>query len=156
MLNWWTVLLIVIIFMLYFFWRYSRKRPSMIFKIRSRQATSKLFNRTRHYQQVDLQAIDAQQSEVTANQLRFDQVAELLFEHQIIQIEREHAEHIQHLFLSKMPASCSSQIGEYDLGEWSIYWNYKQQSLEYYVGRFGVFYTHVDRLGAEHHQKIKF
>ncbi|MDM1759347.1 hypothetical protein [Acinetobacter sp. 251-1] len=54
-----------------------------------------------------------------------------------------------------MPAKTNSQIGEFDLGEWCIYWNYRQQSLEYYVGKYGIFYTHVDRFGIEHRNEMK-
>lgn len=89
-------------------------------------------------------------AELAADQLLFDQVAGLLFEQKIDVIARASAEQIQQRFLNKMPAKCLSQVGDYDLGEWSIYWSYQQQSLEYYVGRYGIFYTHIDRFGREH------
>lgn len=94
-------------------------------------------------------------AELAADQLLFDQVAGLLFEQKIDVISRGLAEQIQQRFLNKMPAKCLSQVGDYDLGEWSIYWSYQQQSLEYYVGRYGVFYTHIDRFGREHKREKK-
>lgn len=48
-----------------------------------------------------------------------------------------------------------TQIRQMDLGEWSIFWNFYDQSLEYYVGRYGVFYAHVDRFGEEHRHEIR-
>ncbi|WP_445115191.1 hypothetical protein [Acinetobacter sp. WZC-1] len=89
------------------------------------------------------------------DQRRFDDVAQLLFEKAITRKNRTQAEQIQCEFLNKMPAPTQSQIGEFDQGEWSIFWNYKQQSLEYYVSRYGVFYTHVDRHGVEHKTEFK-
>lgn len=83
-------------------------------------------------------------------QLLFDEVAKLLFEQQLQAMYIEQADNIQQQYLNKMPPKTDSQIGEFDLGEWCIYWNYRQQSLEYYVGKYGIFYTHVDRFGIEH------
>lgn len=62
---------------------------------------------------------------------------------------------IQEDVLRKMPAKTQTQIRQLDLSEWSIYWTFYDQSLEYYVGRYGVFYTHVDRFGQEHKFEIK-
>ncbi|TCM65796.1 hypothetical protein EC844_11433 [Acinetobacter calcoaceticus] len=109
--------------------------------------------RRRHQKQplpIDNDAIADIEIELASNQLLFDQVAQLFFERKILTTDRESAEHIQQLFLNKMPAQCMSQVGEFELGEWSIFWTYKQQSLEYYVAGYGVFYTHVDRFGVEH------
>ncbi|OTG83801.1 hypothetical protein [Acinetobacter sp. ANC 4648] len=86
----------------------------------------------------------------------FDAVAQLFFEQKIKRKNIENAEQIQANFLNKMPAPTLSQIGEFDLGEWCIYWTYKDQSLEYYVGRYGVFCTHVDRYGTEHKLESKY
>lgn len=88
-------------------------------------------------------------------QLLFDDVAKLLFEQQLQCTQLAQAEQIQQQFLSKMPAKTDSQIGEFDLDEWCIYWNYRHQSLEYYVGKYGIFYTHVDRHGVEHKAEFK-
>lgn len=95
-------------------------------------------------------------AEIAAEQLLFDQVAGLLFEQKLEVVSRTFAEQIQQRFLNKMPSKCLSQVGDFDLGEWSIYWSYQQQSLEYYVGRYGIFYTHVDRFGREHKREKKF
>ena len=62
---------------------------------------------------------------------------------------------IQQEFLNKMPMNTQSQSGSFDFGEWSIFWSYHDQSLEYYVGRYGVFYAHVDRDGVEHKAEFK-
>ena len=94
-------------------------------------------------------------AEIAAEQLLFDQVAGLLFEQKPDVVSRSFAEQIQQRFLNKMPAKCLSQVGDFDLGEWSIYWSYQQQSLEYYVGRYGIFYTHIDRFGREHKREKK-
>lgn len=91
-----------------------------------------------------------QLAEIVEDKLRFDQVADLLFEQRKHIISRAMAEQIQQQFLNKMPAKCLSQVVDYELGEWSVYWSYGEQSLEYYVSRYGVFYTHVDRFGCEH------
>ena len=57
---------------------------------------------------------------------------------------------IQQEVLNKMPAKAHTQIRYLDLGEWSIYWSFYEQSLEYYVGKYGIFISHVDRFGQEH------
>ena len=88
------------------------------------------------------------------DQRRFDDVAQLMFEKAMIKKDIACAELIQNEYLNKMPTQAQSQIDSFDLGDWSIYWNYKDQSLEYYVGRYGVFYTHVDRNRVEH--KVEF
>ena len=85
----------------------------------------------------------------------FDDVAKLLFEKQIRKFDLADAKQIQHDFLNKMPSSARSQINQFDLGEWSVFWNYKNQSLEYYASRYGIFYTHVDAEGKEHKQEYK-
>ena len=86
---------------------------------------------------------------------RFDDVSKLLFEKGIFKKDLKTAAQIQYEFLNKMPTQTQSQIREFDLGEWSIFWNYKSQSLEYYVSRYGVFYTHVDGSGVEHKRTLK-
>lgn len=95
-------------------------------------------------------AIADQAIDLAYNQLLFDQVAELLFESKIATSDRQLAEQIQQRYLAKMPAQALSQVGAFELGEWSIFWTFQKQSLEYYVARYGVFYTHVDRFGREH------
>lgn len=86
---------------------------------------------------------------------RFDDVSKLLFEKGVFKKDLKAATQIQFEFLNKMPTQTQSQIREFDLGEWSIFWNYKSQSLEYYVSRYGVFYTHVDGAGVEHKRTLK-
>lgn len=85
----------------------------------------------------------------------FDDVAKLLFEKKIRKQEYQYAEKIQADFLNKMPFETQTEIKRFDLGEWSIYWIYQEQSLEYYVSKYGIFYTHVDATGIEHKQEFR-
>ncbi|WP_180108433.1 hypothetical protein [Acinetobacter sp. YH12147] len=80
----------------------------------------------------------------------FDDVAALFLSLKVSTSDPDDATTIQQELLNKMPAKAQTQIRQLDLGEWSIYWSFYQQSLEYYVGKYGVFITHVDRLGQEH------
>lgn len=89
------------------------------------------------------------------DQRLFDAAAQLFFEQALQAKDFSQAGHIQHDVLSKMPMNTQSQIGSFDFGEWSIFWSYHEQSLEYYVGRYGVFYAHVDHQGIEHKAEFK-
>ncbi|MEB6563864.1 MULTISPECIES: hypothetical protein [Acinetobacter] len=80
----------------------------------------------------------------------FDDVAALFLSLKVSTSDPDDATTIQQELLNKMPAKAQTQIRQLDLGEWSIYWSFYQQSLEYYVGKYGVFITHVDRFGQEH------
>lgn len=71
-------------------------------------------------------------------------------------IRLEDANVLQAELLKKMPAKTLTQIRQLDLAEWSIYWTFFEQSLECYIGRYGVFYTHVDRWGKEHQHILAF
>ena len=83
-------------------------------------------------------------------QVLFDDAAQLFFEQNIHIRDLQRAEEIQHNLLKKLPAKTLTQIRQLDLNEWSIYWYFYDQSLEYYVGKYGVFCSHVDRHGEEH------
>ena len=96
-----------------------------------------------------LHVVDAYELEL------FDDVAQLFFQHQVQIQDRNAAEQLQQDLLRKMPMHTGTQIRQMDLGEWSIFWNFYDQSLEYYVGRYGIFYAHVDRFGEEHRQEIR-
>ena len=85
----------------------------------------------------------------------FDDVCQIFFEHHLDERNLNQAIGVQEGVLRKMPAKTQTQIRKLDLAEWSIYWNFYDQSLEYYVGRYGVFYTHVDRFGEEHKFEMK-
>ena len=89
------------------------------------------------------------------DQRLFDAAAQLFFEQALQTKDFSQAGHIQHDVLSKMPMNTQSQIGSFDFGEWSVFWSYHEQSLEYYVGRYGVFYAHVDHQGVEHKAEFK-
>ncbi|WP_180048766.1 hypothetical protein [Acinetobacter sp. YH12144] len=84
----------------------------------------------------------------------FDDIAEIFFQQQYKLDSLQVAEQLQEVFLRRMPVNCKTQIRQLDLNEWSIYWSFYNQSLEYYLGRYGEFYTHVDRFGEEH--KIEY
>jgi hypothetical protein len=97
-----------------------------------------------------------EQSQITDEDQRlFDAAAQLFFEQALQTKDFSQAGHIQHEMLNKMPMNTQSQVGSFDFGEWSIFWNYHDQSLEYYVGRYGVFYAHVDHQGVEHKAEFK-
>lgn len=85
----------------------------------------------------------------------FDNVCQIFFERELAERNLSQAIVVQEDVLRKMPAKTQTQIRKLDLGEWSIYWTFYDQSLEYYVGRYGVFYTHVDRFGEEHKFEMK-
>lgn len=96
----------------------------------------------------------AEQQADAEEQRLFDDIAELFMQRPQLHGLAE-AEQLQASLLRKMPANSTSQIRKMDLGEWSIYWALGGQSLEYYAGKYGVFYAHVDRFGAERRQEIR-
>lgn len=85
----------------------------------------------------------------------FDDIAAIFFQKKYRIESQAEAEQLQADFLRKMPVCCKTQIRQLDLGEWSIYWTFYNQSLEYYLGCYGEFYTHVDRFGEEHKLEYK-
>lgn len=95
-----------------------------------------------------------QEAEEYEQQL-FDDVCQIFFEQSCSEQHLNAAVAVQADVLRKMPAKAQTQIRKLDLDEWSIYWSFYQQSLEYYVGRYGIFYTHVDRFGQEHKFDLK-
>lgn len=84
----------------------------------------------------------------------FDDICQIFFERQLVERNLIQAVMLQEEVFRRMPAKTHTQVRKMDLGEWSIYWGFYDQSLEYYVGRYGIFYTHVDRFGYEH--KVEF
>lgn len=149
----WVLLFLLIVVCLYLLIRWQSKHAvknnvqSKPKKIKSMWSGR---NKTTEPTITESELLPEQLAQLAEDRLRFDQVAELLFEQRQHIISRVLAEQIQQRFLNKMPAKCLSQVVDYDLGEWSVYWSFEQQSLEYYVGRYGIFYTHVDRFGQEH------
>ena len=85
----------------------------------------------------------------------FDDICQIFFERQLAERNLIQAVMLQEEVFRKMPAKTQTQVRKLDLSEWSIYWGFYDQSLEYYVGRYGIFYTHVDRFGQEHKVEIK-
>ncbi len=85
----------------------------------------------------------------------FDEVCQMFFERHLTERNLSQAIVLQEGVLRKLPAKTQTWIRKLDLGEWSIYWAFYDQSLEYYVGRYGVFYTHIDRFGCEHRCEFK-
>lgn len=84
----------------------------------------------------------------------FDNIAEL-FMQEGLRYEIEQAKSVQDKVFRKMPVCSKTQIRQLDLEEWSIYWTFYDQSLEYYAGKYGVFFAHVDRFGIEHKHEIR-
>ena len=85
----------------------------------------------------------------------FDDVATLFLDQAILLTAEEDATLMQSTLLVKMPAKTQTQIRKMDLNEWSIFWSFYDQSLEYYVSRYGMFYTHIDRSGCEHKKSYR-
>lgn len=84
----------------------------------------------------------------------FDDIAQHFLQQKLRIRDIVHATSIQSEWLNKMPMHTRTEIRHMDLNEWSIIWQFYEQSLEYYVGRYGVFYTHVDRDGIEQHIQL--
>lgn len=80
----------------------------------------------------------------------FDDVSSIFIARNIQSKDKGGASQIQEEVLRKMPLKTKTVIRQLELEEWSIYWRFYDQSLEYYVGKYGVFITHVDRDGKEH------
>ena len=90
-------------------------------------------------------------SEITEYDQQLFDDASLLFSQSGRRVfDKELANQLQHDVLKKMPLKTETNVRLLDLDEWSIYWGFYQQSLEYYVSRYGIFITHVDRYGNEH------
>ena len=144
------ILLIMIVFLLW----YLLFKPQLALSSKLNiQALAKRKGTSESKQDVAVELMD--ETEHKVEQSRFDAVAKLFFDQNIQSKTIENAEQIQANFLNKMPAATRSLIVEFDFGEWCIYWSYKEQSLEYYVGRYGVFCTHVDCQGVEHKLEFK-
>ena len=86
----------------------------------------------------------------------FDDAASLFIKEPHPSIQSTEAEQLEAELLKKMPAKTQAYIRQMDLGEWSIFWIFFEQSLECYVGQYGIFYTHVDRFGQEHRHTVLF
>lgn len=84
------------------------------------------------------------------DQQLFDDMASIFLASETHEMSKSNANEIQTFLLKKMPIQTKSYVRDLELDEWSIYWGFYQQSLEYYVSRYGVFITHVDRQGNEH------
>jgi hypothetical protein len=80
----------------------------------------------------------------------FDDVVTLFINEKVAIPESIKAIQIQDHVLRKMPLQTKAFIQRNEPEDWSIYWAFSNQSLEYYVNRYGVFITHVDREGNEH------
>lgn len=112
---------------------------------------AKLIEAARH----EVRALHISEVQIDAHEQQlFDDIATLFLQRQCVLNQQDEAVQLQDEILAKMPMQCKSQIRQLDLAEWSIYWHFYQQSLEYYVGRYGVFAVHVDRFGQEHRQQI--
>jgi hypothetical protein len=79
----------------------------------------------------------------------FDDAARLFMLEPIQRVDIKDAEIIEATLLKKMPAKTQAYVRQMDLAEWSIFWTFYEQSLECYIGQYGIFFTHVDRFGQE-------
>ncbi|RKG40098.1 hypothetical protein [Acinetobacter rongchengensis] len=174
------IFLILIIATLYILWRWGAKHKINALFDEQHKALSQLVKNEQEGDELPekskaiKQALDAERLKTTEDvdqlaaqvsvvempvkeqdQRLFDEVAQLFFDQAIQAKDIQQAEKIQQEFLNKMPMNTQSQTGSFDFGEWSIFWSYHDQSLEYYVGRYGVFYAHVDREGVEHKAEFK-
>lgn len=178
------IFLILIIVTLYILWRWVAKHKINALFDEQHQALSQLVKNEQEDDELPekskaiKQALDAERVKTTEvvdvdhlglasqvavvempvkeqDQRLFDEVAQLFFDKATQVKDIQQAEKIQQEFLNKMPMNTQSQTGSFDFGEWSIFWSYHDQSLEYYVGRYGVFYAHVDREGVEHKAEFK-
>lgn len=174
------IFLILIIATLYILWRWVAKHKINALFDEQHKALSQLVKNEQEGDELPekskaiKQALDAERLKTTEDvdqlaaqvsvvempvkeqdQRLFDEVAQLFFDQAIQVKDIQQAEKIQQEFLNKMPMNTQSQTGSFDFGEWSIFWSYHDQSLEYYVGRYGVFYAHVDREGVEHKAEFK-
>nr|WP_228153756.1 hypothetical protein [Acinetobacter indicus] len=84
----------------------------------------------------------------------FDDVADIFMQDALVVQHKEDGPMLQEQVLRKMPAKTQTRIADTDLGEWTIYWTFYEQSLEYYVSQYGIFITHVDREGRETQQRL--
>lgn len=147
------LLLFLLIIFLYCFWKYFLRSKLIKLNKINRFDFNKILKVEVNKKQEPIEKI---KDIVSEEDIRlFDNVAKLMFEKAIKNTELKSANKIQYEFLNKMPTQASSQIIKFDLQEWSIYWTYKTQSLEYYASRYGIFYTHVDRNGIEHKLELK-
>lgn len=80
----------------------------------------------------------------------FDDISEIFIAHKIKNRDKDKASQLQEEVLRRMPLKTKTTIRQCELDEWAVYWGFYDQSLEYYVGKYGVFITHVDRDGNEH------
>lgn len=127
------------------------KTQNMLKKWRKYQAPEKRASLT----ETELVREQDSVAEVDAyEQQLFDDIAEI-FMSEAVTHDIADAEQVQAQVFRKMPVSSKTQIRKMDLEEWSIYWTFYDQSLEYYVGKYGIFYAHVDRFGIEHKHEIR-
>ncbi len=144
------IVVVVILIVLYIIWKKILKTKSNNTVIDEQNERPKLIQNKEIFtpkiseNEHKLPAIDQEEQRL------FDEVSHFFFNEKIDNRIFKNAEQIQHHFLKNMPASTLSQIEKHDLAEWSIYWSFGEQSLEYYVGKYGIFYAHVDRFGVEH------
>lgn len=147
------LMMVMLIFFLYCLWEFVLQHKFHALKASSSLDLAKLLRPSA--QVVNQPRIRASELVNEEDVRLFDDVAKLLFEKAYKKSKLDYANQIQYEFLNKMPTQTLSQINHFDLEEWSIYWSYKNQSLEYYASRYGIFYTHVDAKGVEHKREFK-
>lgn len=102
----------------------------------------------------NVKMINVKHDHILQDEQVFDAIARHFFNHQKPTRDYAVALALQAEVLSRMPKGAHTEVRQFDLGEWSIYWNFNHLSLEFYVGQYGIFYAHVDQYGQEH--RIEF
>ena len=152
----WGLLLVCACLVLYAFGLiYNKMQIAQMYKVKRQQRKRKkpAAIQPKSQQSNDVKTLFVEEYE----QQLFDDAA-TLFMHQSHSncIQKEQAADLQAELLKKMPAQTLTYVRELDLAEWSIYWTFFDQSLECYIGCYGLFFTHVDRNGVEHKHIVSF
>lgn len=85
-----------------------------------------------------------------AQQQQFDSVVQRFMQQCLTYRDARDVFAMRDDLMAKLPECTVHEVRRLDLGEWSLYFSVQAQSYEYYIGRYGIFQLHVDRLGEEH------
>lgn len=146
------LLLLLIFICVYALWMVMKKVQK---KQRAVQRSSSYLINNQHVAQADVQKNELKDFIDPDQKRLFDNMAQLFLQQHYCLTEIQQGQVLQQEWLSKMPLQTVTEVRQLDLGEWSIVWSLAQQSLEYYVGTYGWFYTHVDLNGVEHRNEIR-
>jgi hypothetical protein len=140
--------IIIIILVLYIFLKINLKYREVHQFVQKHDSFDDSFNKISAFEkeryEQEIKDIDKDEQRL------FDDVVTLFINEKVHVSEKIKAVQIQDHVLRKMPLQTKAFIQRNDAEDWSIFWAFANQSLEYYVNRYGVFITHVDREGNEH------